>query len=88
MPCMIWAYIKNIWADALIDPDGTTTGTDSSSSNPTNDDAIFLKDLSWNNIKTYYKSPSEVPKFTNADIVTYFVMKKFMMEEAAQILSL
>ena len=76
MPCRVQAYIKNGWADALIDPDGTITGTDISSSNPTNDDAIFPKDLSWNNIKTYYKSPSEVPKFTNADIVTYFVMRK------------
>ena len=76
MPCRVQAYIKNGWADALIDTDGTITGTDISSSNPTNDDAIFPKDLSWNNIKTYYKSPSEVPKFTNADIVTYFVMRK------------
>ena len=70
MPYRVRAYIENGWADSLINPDGTTTGTDTSSSNPTND-AIFPKDLSWNNIKTYYKSPSEVPKFTNANIVTY-----------------
>ena len=55
IPCRVQAYIKNGWADALIDPNGTITGTDISSSNPTNDDAIFPKDLSWNNIKTYYK---------------------------------
>ena len=76
MPYKVQAYIDNGWIDSLIDPDGTTTGTDTSSSNPTNDDAIFPKDLSWNNIKTYYKSPSEVLKFTTANIVTYFVMRK------------
>ena len=77
MPCRVQAYIKNGWADTLIDPDGTTTsGTDISASNSVNDNAFSLQDLSWNNIKTYYKSPSEVPKFTNAHIVTYFVMRK------------
>ena len=61
--------------DTLINPDGIPTGTDTSSSNPTNDDAIFWKDLSWKNIKTYYKAPSNIPRFTNAHIVTYFIME-------------
>ena len=75
-------------ADTFIKLDGTTTGNDTSSSNPTNDDAIFQQDLSWKNIKTYYKSPSNVPRLTNAHIVTYFVMRKFVMEAAAWISSL
>ena len=76
MHCRVRAYIDSGWAGTLINPDGTTTGTDTSSSNPTNDDAIFWQDLSRKNIKTYYKSPSNVPRFTNAHIVTNFVMRK------------
>ena len=46
MYCRVRAYIENGWADTLIDPDGTTTsGTDTSASNPVNDNAIFLQDL-------------------------------------------
>ena len=76
MPCRVQACIDSGLADTLINPDGTTTGTDTSSSNPTNDDAIFRQDLSWKKIKTYYKSPSNVPRFTNAHKVTSFVMRK------------
>ena len=83
MPCRVRAYIRNGWADILINPDGTTTsGTDISASNSVNDNAFSSQDLSWNNIKTYYKSPSEVPKFTNAHIVTYFVMRKVSDESS------
>ena len=77
MPHRVRAYIENGWTDTPIDPDGTTTsGTDTSTSNPPNDNTTFSQDLSWNNIKTYYKAPYEIPKFTNAHIVTYFVMRK------------
>lgn len=43
MPYSVQAYIKDGWAATLIDPDGTTIlGTDTSASNPTNDDAILI----------------------------------------------
>ena len=46
MRCRVQAYIDSGLADTLINLDGTTTATDTSSSNPTNDDAIFREDLS------------------------------------------
>ena len=30
----------------------------------------------WMDIKEFYKSPDDVPRFTNAQIVTYFVTRQ------------
>ncbi|XP_064384101.1 uncharacterized protein LOC135333109 [Halichondria panicea] len=62
-------YIKNGWANQLINPDGTTQAC----SIPTASQQMVSNDqpLEWNCIKTLYKDPSGVLNFTNAQIVTY-----------------
>ena len=72
--CRVKAYIENGWADdRLIDPDGTqgacisdTTADDKKHAPP---------ETGWIDIRHAFKSPSEVPQFTNGQIVAYFVTK-------------
>ena len=66
-------YIKNGWANQLINPDGTTQAC----SIPIASQQIVsnAQPLEWNCIKTVYKDASGVPNFTNAQIVTYFVAR-------------
>ena len=51
-----------------MDPDDASTTSDEGYGAPETDD--------WMDIKEFYKSPDDVPRFTNAQIVSYFVIQQ------------
>ena len=61
-------YIQYGWADSVVDPDDASTTSDEGFGAPETDN--------WIDIKEFYKSPDDVPRFTNAQIVTYFVTRQ------------
>ena len=73
LPCLfsfsrVRAYIQYGWADIVINPDDVSTVTDEGYGAPETD--------KWTDIKEFYRSPDNVPKFTNAQIVGYFVTRQ------------
>ena len=62
------AFIQYGWADSIVDPDNVSVTNDESYGAPKTDN--------WMDIKEFYKSPDDVPRFTNAQIVTYFVTRQ------------
>ena len=62
------AFIQYGWADSVVDPDDVSTTSDEGHGAPETDD--------WMDIKEFCKSPDDVPKFTNAQIVNYFVTRQ------------
>ena len=62
------AFIQYGWADNIVDPDNVSVTNDESYGAPKTDN--------WMDIKEFYKSPDDVPRFTNAQIVTYFVTRQ------------
>ena len=73
--CRVKAYIENGWADdRLIDLDGTQ-GACISDTTTANDKKHAPPETGWINIRHAFKYPSEVPEFTNGQIVAYFVTR-------------
>ena len=62
------AFIQYGLADSIVDPDNVSVTNDESYGAPKTDN--------WMDIKEFYKSPDDVPRFTNAQIVTYFVTRQ------------
>ena len=62
------AYIAYGWADNLVDPDGNAAESSQSSCDMQVPDA-------WRDIKEVYKQSAQVPNFTMANIITYFVAR-------------
>ena len=71
----VQAYIINGWAKNVVDPDRHTDETPSAPTGSASTDAIAILGQSWQNIRTMYKSPSDIPQFSNAQIVSYFVTR-------------
>ena len=70
--CRVRAYINNGWADTIVDPDGHTKAANESVREVAPE---VVPDSGWRDIKAIYTSPSTVPNFTNAQILTYFVTR-------------
>ena len=71
------SYIFYGWADNLIDPDGGSNGVTQDQSLSTAGepgDVVWPAD-GWCDIRQAWKSPQEVPCFTNGHIVQYFVTR-------------
>ena len=72
------SYIFYGWADNLIDPDGGSKGVvtqDQSLSTAGEPGDVVWPADGWCDIKQAWKSPQEVPCFTNGHIVQYFVTR-------------
>ena len=69
------AFIQYGWADSVVDPDDVSTTSDEGYGAPETDD--------WMDIKEFYKSPDDVPRFTNVQIVSSEVRQK--IEEATHL---
>ena len=65
----VQAYIVNCWASKVVDPDCRTVPDETPTLIACCDNKLFQ------DIKTVNKSPSEIPPFSNAQIVSYFVTR-------------
>ena len=63
------AYIAYGWADNIVDPDGNAAKTSAQTT------CNLQVPDAWKDLKNVFKQSSQVPHFTNANVITYFVAR-------------
>lgn len=70
------SYIKNGWADEIVNPDASRCASNATNPDkPTATNMLPSAVSGWKDLRGAFTCPDEVPSFSNGQMVTYFVSR-------------